>query len=166
MNDSTTGPLTALTSSRSSQRLNAKAQELDEKRKSTMSYQSAMSKNSERLADEQRDRREQNRQQRWQYLSNERAMWGQRREALERKKEAEEMAQCTFTPKINKAKSVDGVPRKFNKYHFMSPIRITNNVLSSEERELLEHCTFSPNRNVGKQETRRSKTPGRDTRPL
>merc|ERR1712166_1430442 len=148
MNESTTGPLTALASSRSSARFTQKARDLDQTRKS------------ERMAEEQQQRRDMGdsqRQQRWQYLSNERAMWGQRREALERKKEAEEMAQCTFTPKINKGKTAEGGARKLNKYHFMSPIRVTNNVLSSEERELLEHCTFSPNRNVGKAESRGTK---------
>merc|ERR1712072_691474 len=91
--------------------------------------------------------------QRWSFLSNERAIWGQRREALERKKEAEEMAQCTFTPNINTGNKSKN-PRKFNKFHFMSPIRVTNNVLSSEERELLEHCTFSPDRTAAKHKRR------------
>merc|ERR1719460_1776639 len=104
------------------------------------------------------------RTQRWAYLANERAMWGQRREALERKKEAEEMAQCTFTPHINSVKRSEGGSRKFTKFHFMSPIRVTNNVLSSEERELLQHCTFSPNRNMSKKQ--RPKSAGRvDRRP-
>jgi len=160
MNESTTGPLTALASSRSSARFTQKARDLDQTRKSNLEYTNNMSHNSERMAEQQQQRRDMGdsqRQQRWQYLSNERAMWGQRREALERKKEAEEMAQCTFTPKINKGKTAEGGARKLNKYHFMSPIRVTNNVLSSEERELLEHCTFSPNRNVGKAESRGTK---------
>merc|ERR1712070_1324626 len=122
MNESTTGPLTALTTTRS-------ASSRSQQRQSKPSYGPGSTRAE---ATQVKEMSEKQREQRWQYLSNERAMWGQRREALERKKEAEEMAQCTFTPKINKAKTADGGTRKFNKYHFMSPIRVTNNVLSSE----------------------------------
>eukprot|EP00656_Telonema_subtile_P030710 TRINITY_DN33696_c0_g1_i1.p1 TRINITY_DN33696_c0_g1~~TRINITY_DN33696_c0_g1_i1.p1 ORF type:complete len:277 (-),score=86.17 TRINITY_DN33696_c0_g1_i1:170-1000(-) len=138
MNESTTGPLTALTTARPTA---GRAPPSQERHKASQGHQGTRMEHPGQ------------RQERWQYLSNERAMWGQRREALERKKEAEEMAQCTFTPKINSGKRVEGGTRRFNKYHFMSPIRVTNNVLSTEERELLEHCTFSPNRNLGKQQT-------------
>ena len=65
------------------------ARDLDQTRKSNLEYTNNMSRNSERMAEEQQQRRDMGdsqRQQRWQYLSNERAMWGQRREALERKK--------------------------------------------------------------------------------
>jgi len=105
-----------------------------------------VSKNSNSIVKGSRQKTKQDmasRQQRWAFLANERAIWGQRREALERKKEAEEMAQCTFTPNIN-TRTRSG--KKNTKFHFMSPIRVTSNVLSTEERELLEHCTFTPNR--------------------
>jgi len=147
MSASSTGPLTALTSSRGSTRTVNRAQELEDERRSTMTFHPAISSKSARMAQTSevgpKDYAAQ--AQRWAFLANERAIWGQRREALERRKEAEEMAQCTFTPHINSA-GKGAEQRKYNKYHFMSPIRVTNNVLSSEERELLEHCTFSPNR--------------------
>jgi len=148
MSGSTTGPLTALTSRQS--RAASLEEELEEERRSGMTFHPQTSAKSNALAKQSRDPASQ--EQRWAFLSNERAIWGQRREALERRKEAEEMAQCTFTPHINAtSKSTKNKSqRKFNKYHFMSPIRVTNNVLSTEERELLEHCTFSPQRNVGK----------------
>lgn len=146
MSGSTTGPLTALTSSRKSARDMSSADELNEQRRSNFTFQPAVSGKSNQIVKESRANSKQDqasRQQRWAFLANERAIWGQRREALERKKEAEEMAQCTFTPNIN-TRTRSG--KKNNKFHFMSPIRVTNNVLSSEERELLEHCTFTPNR--------------------
>lgn len=145
MSGSTTGPLTALTSSRNSARAQRAAQELEEERDANMTFQPAVSGASKKImkgkGDTKKDYAAQ--AQRWAFLSNERAIWGQRREALERKKEAEEMAQCTFTPNINtRTRSA----KKNTKFHFMSPIRVTTSVLSTEERELLEHCTFTPNR--------------------
>ena len=77
------------------------------------------------------------------FLSNERAMWGQRRDALERKKEAEDMAQCTFTPNINQSRYAQ-TRRRSSKLHFMTPIRPTSSMLTSEELEILNYCTFSP----------------------
>jgi len=71
-------------------------------------------------------------------------MWGQRREALERRKEAEEMSKCTFTPNINPGSA----NRKIPKGHYMKPLRKnTSNALSTEEREVVEHCTFNPKLN-------------------
>lgn len=157
MSGSTTGPLTALASSRTSSRSISRAAQLEEERRNNFTFQPEVSPKTERIVKDTRRRQgttQASRQQRWSYLTNERAIWGQRREALERKKEAEEMAQCTFSPNINSGppgKKGADQSRKFNKYHFMSPIRVTNNVLSSEERELLEHCTFSPQRNVARQ---------------
>ena len=83
------------------------------------------------------------------FLSNEKSMWGQRREALERRKEAEEMSKCTFTPNINPSSS----NRKIPKGHYMKPLRKNaSNALSTEEREVVEHCTFQPklNRKAGR----------------
>jgi hypothetical protein len=151
MSGSTTGPLTALTTSRNSARSAHRTRELEDERRSQFTFEPRVSSKSKEIVNETRVRQGRDhasQTQRWSFLANERAMWGQRREALERKKEAEEMAQCTFTPNINTGPSKN--PRKFSKYHFMSPIRVTNNVLSTEERELLEHCTFSPQRNVTK----------------
>jgi len=149
MSGSSTGPLTALSSSRNSSRTMSQAAELEEERQNNFTFQPAVSSKSEKIVkDTRKDYASQT--QRWSFLANERAIWGQRREALERKKEAEEMAQCTFTPNINSSSKGKAGAHRYTKYHFMSPIRVTNNVLSSEERELLEHCTFSPNRNVGK----------------
>lgn len=145
MSGSTTGPLTALTSSRNSARSQRAAEELEEERGANMTFQPAVSGASTKIVKNSRnDKKDAAAQaQRWAFLANERAIWGQRREALERKKEAEEMAQCTFTPNINtRTRSA----KKNTKFHFMSPIRVTTSVLSTEERELLEHCTFTPNR--------------------
>jgi len=146
MSGSTTGPLTALTSRIGG---STASRELEDERSSNFTFQPTVSSKSTALT---AGRNSGSQEQRWSFLANERAIWGQRREALERRKEAEEMAQCTFTPNINASSRGSGKkgPRKFNKYHFMSPIRVTNNVLSSEERELLEHCTFSPQRNHSK----------------
>jgi len=156
MSGSSTGPLTALTSSR---RAESHAAELEAERRANFTFAPEVSSTSQRIVKGTRKKEGQMdaaaQRQRWAFLTNERAIWGQRREALERKKEAEEMAQCTFTPTINTSqKAKKAAKQNYSKYHFMSPIRVTNSVLSSEERELLEHCTFSPNRNVGKVKSR------------
>lgn len=150
--DCTWGPLSALSSRRSSKRAQRAEQELEEERHAKLCFKPNISEKSQNLVQTQRLNRgvhNMSQQERLSMLSNERAMWGQRRDALERKKEAEEMSQCTFTPTINPSRFTPSGKRS-GKPTYMQPLKQVHNALSSEEREVLTHCTFTPDTSLSK----------------
>jgi len=149
--DCTWGPLSALSARRSCKRSQRTEIELEEDRQAKLTFKPAISDKSHNLVETQRVNRgmhTMSQQQRLTLLSNERAMWGQRREALERKQEAEEMSQCTFTPNINPARFCH--TKAGGKPTYMKPLKAVTNMLSSEEREVLKHCTFTPDTSLSK----------------
>jgi len=153
MRHSTMGPLSALSARRSTHRSHEAEQELEAERQNKLTFKPYVSHTSTRIVEDRRRNTgtaELTAEERCTFLSNEKSMWGQRREALERRKEAEEMAQCTFTPTINPSRS----NRKIPKGNYMKPLRVTTNVLSTEEKEVVEHCTFTPNTNRGRSGSR------------
>merc|ERR1712216_33912 len=100
MRSTTMGPLSALSARRSSHRSD-ETEELEAERQNKLTFKPYVSQTSTRIVEDRRRNNgtdQLNAQERCAFLSNEKSMWGQRREALERRKEAEEMAQCTFTP--------------------------------------------------------------------
>jgi len=156
MRKSTMGPLSALSARRSSHRAEETEEVVEQDRQQKFTFKPYVSYASAEIVEERRRNNGTNQlsvEERCTFLSNEKSMWGQRREALERRKEAEEMAQCTFTPEINS----DNGNRKVPKDNYMKPLRTKTNILSTEEREVLQHCTFTP-RTTKKRATSQAKS--------
>jgi len=150
--DCSWGPLSALATRRSTKRSQRVERELESERQEKISFKPAISDRSQEIVRGQRINRGMDKltqEERLSMLSNERALWGQRRDALERKQEAEEMSQCTFTPTINPSRFTPQ-RSKGSKPTYMMPLKQVQNVLSSEEREVINHCTFTPDTSLSK----------------
>lgn len=155
MRNNTMGPLSALSARQATMR--SAGDELEVERREKFTFTPRVSKESSNIVKQVRRNRGTDKmttKEKCEFLSNEKLMWAQSREAMERKKEAEEMAQCTFTPEIN----ANQFNRKIPKNHFMKPLRTSTNTLSTEEREVLEHCTFTPQTSQYKRSQSRGKS--------